>query len=576
MPLVLRNAAITALLGLAAYSLGGFFVVPHLAVRWVEETALDGHGLRARIGDAAFNPFTLAVSFSDITVSGRESLPPVSLARASGVLAASSFFSPLRSFNGPVAFEELRVEGAAGEPLLRVPAGFATGVTIDSHGAGMRVEALALPGAEVMLQYPWGGPWRIPGWLAALADAGVPARDIEVTDGTLWVRDSATGVSRVDAGLGFMASVTADEDGGIRAEAASTSGDGRARFAVRQDAGDAGFPASVHVDIDNLPAGSIEHYAVEAAALRPLAGTVSLSASASRRTDAIAVVSMFTLDNLQWDAVPASDDQVPLSPSEAATALALLQDGKGRAVLPGRYLLATPRPGEEHIRLLTEQAVQSLAELAANPFAELARVSAWNGADLSAVAFATGSAQMDAGGIDGLRALGRAMLRRPKVGVAIWPGYDSIEDRRALARQQVAQHVALATSIAAAGGSGAAIDPDDPRVRTVLDEFAENRLTTVQQAMIVGQFHATRSAYYAAVLDALVDNEVVKPSAVRRLARYRAQAVVRELRALGIDSERLQVAADTEQLNADEGAVVLRLEAFPVSNTTDEPGGPAL
>ncbi len=259
LPLLLRNAAITALLGLAAYSLGGFVVVPHLAVRWIEETALDGHGLRAQIGDAAFNPFTLAVSFSDITVSGRESLPPVSLARAGGVLAASSFFSPVRAFRGAVAFEELRVEGTAGEPVLRVPAGFATGVSIDSHGAAVHIQALALPGAAVRVRHQAGGPWRVPPWLTALAHAGVPARDVEVADGTLWLLDSATGAPIVESGLGFTASVTLDADGARRAEAATSTDAARASVAIREDAGSAGFPASVYLAIENLPARSLAH-----------------------------------------------------------------------------------------------------------------------------------------------------------------------------------------------------------------------------------------------------------------------------------------------------------------------------
>ena len=575
MPLVLRNAAITALLGLAAYSLGGFVVVPHLAVRWIEETALDGHGLRARIGDAAFNPFTLAVSFSDVTLSGRESLPPVSLARATGVLAASSFFRPVREFTGAVAFEELRVEGVAGEPALLVPSGFATGVSIDSHGAAVQLRSLTLAAASLRIQHERGGPWRVPDWLAALAAAGPPARDFAVADGTLWLLDGATGAPIVESGLGFTASVTVGEDGGLRAEAASASGDARARLAVRGDAGAAGFPASVHFAVEKLPAEALEHYAIDALTLRPLSGTASFSASASRGAEGVGVVSRLVLDNVHWEPVPATEALAGSPAADAVMALALLEDREGRAVVHGRYLLPPPPPGAAPFTVLADAMAQSLAELASEPFAELARVSGWRGADLAAVAFATGSAQMGADGVDGLRALGRAMLRRPQVGIAIWPGYDSVEDRQALARQQVDQHVALATSIAAAGGSGETIDTDDPRVRTVLDEFAENRLTTVQQAMIVGQFHATRSAYYAAVLDALVDHETVKPSALRRLARYRAQAIVRELRALGVDAERLKVAADTEQLNAEEDAVALRLETFPVRSGLEEPGGPA-
>jgi hypothetical protein len=156
------------------------------------------------------------------------------------------------------------------------------------------------------------------------------------------------------------------------------------------------------------------------------------------------------------------------------------------------------------------------------------------------------------------------LSQRPRLGLIVYPGYDPVADREALARQQVGLHVNLATS---SGGPGrpdhAAIDFSDRKVHTVLDEFAENRLSRPRQEAIESRHAERDAAYYRDVFEVLVDNEDVARTALRRLARYRAQTVVRGIVQSGVSDGRIRQADVIEALEPGDarGAVRLEVEA---------------
>jgi hypothetical protein len=86
------------------------------------------------------------------------------------------------------------------------------------------------------------------------------------------------------------------------------------------------------------------------------------------------------------------------------------------------------------------------------------------------------------------------------------------------------------------------VDLDDPKVRSVLDEFAATRLPQSRLATITGRFPERDTAHFRAVFEALVANEEVARSTLDRLARYRARSVFDELVSLGTDRSRLRLA----------------------------------
>lgn len=198
-------------------------------------------------------------------------------------------------------------------------------------------------------------------------------------------------------------------------------------------------------------------------------------------------------------------------------------------------------------------------ELVKSPFKVLADVVGRPGIDLETLAFSAGSADIGDDTITKLAVVNAALKARPRLGLTVYPGYDRLTDREALARQQVRQHVRLATSARPSGDAAQApLAFDDPKVQTVLEEFATNRLPIRERATIDERFSNRDATYYLAVFELLVENEGVSDSALTRLARYRARSIVNELVTSGADSERIRQ-SDTirRSVAGDDGATVI-------------------
>ena len=145
------------------------------------------------------------------------------------------------------------------------------------------------------------------------------------------------------------------------------------------------------------------------------------------------------------------------------------------------------------------------------------------------------------------------------------PSYDLAADRDAIAEQQVRLHIALATS-ASTGDRASAAVPDfgNPRVRDILDEFAGERLPEAQRRAIARGVVDETSLYRDLYL-ALVANEPVSGTVLRRLARFRARSVIDALERHGIDRTRFGIsdALDTTETGAGTVPVKLEVHARP-------------
>jgi hypothetical protein len=123
--------------------------------------------------------------------------------------------------------------------------------------------------------------------------------------------------------------------------------------------------------------------------------------------------------------------------------------------------------------------------------------------------------------------------------------------------------VRLATSASPPGSTThTPLDFDDAKVRAILDEFAGARLRQAQRIAISNRFRDNDADYYRSVYDALVANENVSETVLRRLARFRARSIVGALANEGIDSERLLLADEIEGVVLGPDESVVRLEVI--------------
>jgi hypothetical protein len=124
-------------------------------------------------------------------------------------------------------------------------------------------------------------------------------------------------------------------------------------------------------------------------------------------------------------------------------------------------------------------------------------------------------------------------------------------------------HIKLATSAGASGlFTQTPLDFEDPKVRLVLDEFAGARLPESRRLAISSRLEGNEVAYYDALYDALVANEDVSETVLRRLARFRARSIVGALADNGVGKTRLLLADAIETTSSDANAIVVRLEAL--------------
>ena len=256
-----------------------------------------------------------------------------------------------------------------------------------------------------------------------------------------------------------------------------------------------------------------------------------------------------------------------------ALALALVTDQAGRidVSIPVEYDTTAGGSGTAGIiahnpaHNLTDQFADQFADyvrdVASRPFDVLRELVGQTDQDFGGLPFTPGSAEITPATADRLALLARALEQRPLLGLEVYPAFDRLADRNALAEAQVRLHIRLATS---AGQRGLAadlpLDFDDPRVRAVLDEFAGERLRESDRASGPGEGDA---AYYRAIYEALAANEDVSDLALNRLARFRARSIVDTFASYGVGEPQIRLADDVETRTGESEPVLLRLEALP-------------
>ncbi len=324
---------------------------------------------------------------------------------------------------------------------------------------------------------------------------------------------------------------------------------GRISLALRYAEQGGHIEGSVEVHADDLVFAQASGTEPTAAAAEPVDAALALLRDPSGRVDFVVPLNAAARPNAPADApaLGAAPVSGKTPTSEAAGAAETLPELLGPAL-------------RERLRALT-----------AAPLETLAGLTDLDAAALGAVEFEPGSAAPSAQGQKSLAAWARVLEQRPAIRLAAGAEVDPAADRRALARQEIELHVTLATAGATLNTEPGPLDFTSSRVQSVLDEFAGQRLKPEQRATIASEFDSgqaksnptQRAAYYKAIFDALVANADIKPEALARLGRYRAQSIEDALAKLGVAKSRIETAGGPSAqpaAAARSGAVAVPLE----------------
>ena len=463
-----------------------------------------------------------------------------------------------------VVIEALDVSDAQGRAILAVPSVVGRRVVLRTSPAAVSIGAAELDNPRLTLQRDSSGEFHLPPGLASLlspAAAGSGTR-FAISAGRLDFTDRSLPSPVQLIAEGVEGTLTGRFTGGEAVAAVSLRGripeTGAGTVTAEWLLSRPRAGTRLELDVQGIELSAIAPYVEGMIGRPPTAGRMDLAARLHIDEAALDLDNRLVIEGLQLgERAGNSIGDLPLD-----TAVALLEDERGQIAIsvpvsPARHDVGLAVTGDFSLAL-----ADYVQDLTAAPFEYLAGLAGSPGLELGILRFRPGSAEVRGEARAKLRALKQVLGMRPRLGLTVYPGLGPAADREALATQQIRLHVNLAASAAMPGEAAEKpIDFDDPKVHTVLDEFAENRLPSSQQAALANRFPERDATHYRAVFEALVDNETVARSALVRLARYRAQSVVEEL--LGSDDDRSRVQQARVLAAAepgDDGAGVVRIE----------------
>ena len=556
------------LAGLAVYSVAGYLVAPRIIKYWIENSVATGPGgHRLGVEHVQVNPFTLFISLTNVTLIGPENKLIVSIGRVETSLEiAERLRRSQRGFD--VALRELRVtDPSTAEVILTIPDLSATGLVVNAAQGGVTLDAARLRNPELHIMRDAAGELRLPAWPRLRQQESPPAPALfdrlEATGGTLRFTDNALSPAlRLDAG-GIVGTVIRGRKAGAASMAMefkgrfgeSGSGEVVAEWRALQQNG----PTTVNLAMHRVDLADVSPYFAQIAGRGIAAGTGNVTLHYERRETTTRIDGRIDVDRLQLGDDVATNASVT-TPLDFAAALTTDDTGRIDLSIPILKTGSDVDPAAAIIDSLNDY----IKALAASPFDVLQVIAGREEEHLNILAFPSGSAEITPAAAEKIASLAGALEQRPLLALRAYPAYDPVADRDAIAAQQVHLHIRLATSADSFGVSTqTSLDLADPKVRMILDEFAGARLPESRRLAISRRFEGKDVSYYQALHDALVANEDVSETVLRRLARFRARSVVGALAESGVDEKRLLLADTIETTPTDSNEVVVRLEALP-------------
>ncbi len=564
----LKILAIVLLAGAAAYALGGFLIAPRIVKYWIEQSIATEPGEKLGVESVTVNPFTLFMSLTNVTLINKKNKPIISINRIETHLQIiERLRMPQPGYD--VEIRDLRItDPSTGEAIWTIPNLSVTGLVVNSAQGAVRLSAARLENPVFRITRDSSGTLRLPGWLRLPQDGSPPAaflfNRLEVSGGKLRFTDYALSPSmklEADAIVGTITrrNLADAESMAVRFEGrfgATGSGEVIAEWGRPHRR----TPTTVNLALRRVELPTVSPYFAQIAGLHIAAGTGDLTLNYEHRDTAIRMENRIAVDRLRFGDRSLNDAAMQL-PLELA--VALLEDNGDHIdiSIQASQSGADVDPADMIVDSLTDY----IKDRAAMPFEVLAGLVGRGDEKLGTLAFRPGSAEITTATAEKIKLLARALSQRPRLALRANPTYDSAADRDAIAAQQVRLHIELATSAGSFGlPTQATIDFEDPKVRLILDEFADARLPEARRLAISRRYEGKDIAYYQAVNDALVANEDVSETVLRRLARFRARSVVGALTKSGVDEKQLLLADAIETTPSDSNDVVVRLDALPV------------
>jgi hypothetical protein len=431
-------------------------------------------------------------------------------------------------------------DASSGEPVFSVTVIDGSGGVIDTSSRPASLEVVRLESPYLRIERDAGGQIRLPRWLLAWvpnpANAAAPKR-IEVAGGR---------VHFTDLSLSPLVQINTHQINGTLSQLGVGS-EATAALAVQGKTQESAFgqlsatwlqsalsrSASLDLVLRDIDLALLSPYLVGITGREITSGGLSLELDCQVTDQKLDLDNQLIIKDLLLGRRPETPSAAGELPLDFATAL--LTDDNGHTSLSIPVPSSWIDGGFRAVPVLRQAFTDFVSGLTDAPFAVFAALTGRPADELSSVDFRAGSAAIAPPVAARLADLGRALAKRPALGLDIIPGYDAVADRDALARQQMRLHIALATS---AGPPGQATQRPlpfaDEKLQAVLDEFATTRLRPEQLATITTRLANRDEPYYQAIFEALVANEVVSDTAVKSLARYRAQSIVDQLVGAGI------------------------------------------
>jgi outer membrane protein OmpA-like peptidoglycan-associated protein len=293
---------------------------------------------------------------------------------------------------------------------------------------------------------------------------------------------------------------------------------------------------NVQLQLRNLALADFTPYAEKFAGYRVESGTLSATLRYRVREGRLVGTNQLEFDRLKLGEKVESAGALDL-PVELA--VALLTDAQGRINLAIPVSGDLRDPQFDLGGLMAKALRNTLTRVVSAPFRALASiVGRGEGQELKDLRFAPGSAELEPPEEEKLAQVAQALAERPRVALAIRPGYDPQADLQALKRAALLHELAQRAgySAAAAAGSSAALDARDPKIRG-----AAQRLYLARG----GHVWDLVKLKPRDLLAALVEKTQVAPDAVQALAEQRARAVRDALGRSGVDAARIDAASPT-------------------------------
>jgi len=459
------------------------------------------------------------------------------------------------------------IDTASGQRVLGAKEISATALALRGAPLTVSAQQLRVSGPQWRLQRAADGTLAGAEWLGLLVPGQVsviPASErLEIVNGRVEATDFAvTPPARFDVN-DISGSVSTIRGGStVRVSLTGQVGTGtRGRLDASWETTDPARLGLWRIAAEDLDATRLSPYLTAVANREITDGRLDLTTNGAVADGVLTVTHSVASTGLRLAAL----DETPEAPDNALDlAIALLENADGRlrvdiSLVPVR--LDEAAPPLVRLRDGFNAAVMRVTE---SPFSVLGTLLGSPNTDLVPIGFEPGSAAVTETAAERLERLAEALRQRPRLGIEVGGRYDPVADRAALARQQINLHIALATSVGPPDRAAqTTLNLSEPRVNSVLEEFAGERLRPPTIAAIRARFAGTGPEYYQALYDALVAHESVSGRALKNLARFRAQSVIGELSAQQINPERIVAGGGAEKGDERNGRIDLAIAVRP-------------